>query len=99
MNIIFDKNLFSDTFLDKNDTPNQITLMHILDKDIKTKNMEQLEKENFYAKLINLKKEHENHMKQMENIYQSGKYKNLSPNRNSNKNQVTQTFENKVNYI
>ena len=72
--------------------------MHILDKDIKTKNMEQLEEENFYAKLINLKKEHENHMKQMENIYQSGKYKDLSPNRNSNRNKVTQTSENKVNF-
>ena len=45
-----------------------------LNQDIKTKNMSQLDQEQFYDKLMALKKEHERHIKLVEKVYLSEVY-------------------------
>ena len=45
-----------------------------LNQDIKTKNMTQLDQEQFYDKLMALKKEHEMHIKLVEKVYLSEVY-------------------------
>ena len=45
-----------------------------LNQDIKTKNMSQLDQEQFYDKLMALKKEHERHIKHVEKVYLSEVY-------------------------